>query len=126
MPTNAELGILRVLWKRGPSTVREAHEELSSDRKVGYTTVLKLMQIMADKGLLERTDQGRAHLYRPVESETTSKRGLASDLMERAFDGSARELLMHALGAKTPSAEELAEIRQMLEELKGRLDHIET
>jgi predicted transcriptional regulator len=118
-PTNAELAILRVLWEHGPSTVREAHAALSKSRVMGYTTVLKLMQIMTEKGLLERTEQGRAHVYRPVGAEATAKRDLVGDLMERAFGGSARDLVMHALAAKPASAEELAEIRRMLDDLEA-------
>ncbi|RYG39489.1 BlaI/MecI/CopY family transcriptional regulator [bacterium] len=119
-PTNAELGILRVLWNRGPSTVREAHEDLAQHREIGYTTVLKIMQIMVDKGLLRRTDRGRAHVYQPVGAESAAKRDLVGDLMDRAFGGSARELVMHALAAKPTSAEELAEIRQMLDDMEAK------
>lgn len=119
-PTNAELAILRVLWDRGPSTVRDAHASLSRDREVGYTTVLKLMQIMTEKGLLERTEQGRAHLYRTAGAEVTAKRDLVGDFMDRAFGGSARDLVMHALAAKPASADELAEIRQLLDDLEAR------
>ncbi len=119
-PTNAELGILRVLWKLGPSTVRETHDALSRERELGYTTVLKLMQIMVEKGLLQRVEQGRAHIYRPVATEATAKRDLVGDLMDRAFGGSARELVMHALEAKPASANELAEIRRMLDKMEDR------
>lgn len=119
-PTAAELSILRVLWERGPSTVRETHESLAQSRDLGYTTVLKTMQIMVEKHLLERTEKGRAHLYRPTESEAKAKRSLVGDFMDRAFGGSARELVMHALEAKPASSEELAEIRRMLDELEER------
>jgi BlaI family transcriptional regulator, penicillinase repressor len=119
-PTNAELSILSALWERGPSTVREVQEALGQEREVGYTTVLKLMQIMTDKGLLQRTEQGRAHLYRPVNAEAAAKRDLVGDLMDRAFGGSARDLVMHALAAKPTSAEELAEIRRMLDDMEAR------
>lgn len=119
-PTAAELEILRVLWERGPSTVRETHEAISGSRDVGYTTVLKQMQIMVEKGQLQRTDQGRAHLYRPAGAEATAKRELVGDLMERAFGGSARELVMHALAAKPASAEELAAIREMLDAMETK------
>ncbi|RYG28215.1 BlaI/MecI/CopY family transcriptional regulator [bacterium] len=118
-PTNAELGILRVLWDRGPSTVRETHETLARKRDIGYTTVLKLMQIMTDKGLLRRKEQGRAHVYQPAGNEATAKRDLVGDLMDRAFGGSARELVMHALEAKPASTEELAAIRRMLDEMEA-------
>ncbi|RYG46224.1 BlaI/MecI/CopY family transcriptional regulator [bacterium] len=118
-PTNAELGILRVLWDRGPSTVREAHENLSLQRDIGYTTVLKLMQIMVEKGLLRRTEQGRAHVYQPVGAEAAAKRDLVGDLMDRAFGGSARDLVMHALAAKPTSQEELDDIRKLLDEMEA-------
>lgn len=119
-PTNGELAILSVLWDLGPSTVRETHDALSREREVGYTTVLKLMQIMVDKGLLKREEQGRAHVYQPVAPEATAKRDLVGDLMNRAFGGSARELVMHALEAKPASADELAEIRRMLDQMEKR------
>ena len=118
-PTNAEIGILSVLWERGPSTVREVHEELSRNRDIGYTTVLKLMQIMAEKGLLDRGDQGRAHVYRPRTSETLAKRDLVGDFMDRAFGGSASDLVLHALAAKPASTTELAEIRALLDRLEA-------
>ncbi|CAN5620154.1 BlaI/MecI/CopY family transcriptional regulator [soil metagenome] len=121
-PTRGELDILRVLWERGPSTVREAHEALARGREVGYTTVLKLMQIMVEKGLLKRAEQGRAHVYRPVGAEATAKRDLVGDLMDRAFGGSAHELVMHALTAKPASPEEIAAIRRMLDEMEARHD----
>ena len=118
-PTNAELDILRVLWRRGPSTVRQVHEELSRSRRLGYTTALKLMQIMAQKGLLRRDESRRSHVYRTSESEGQTQRRLAAHLLERGFGGSARKLVMQALSAKRASAEEIAEIRQMLDDLEG-------
>ena len=118
-PTAAGLEILRVLWARGPSTVRDVHGAIAGTRDVGYTTVLKQMQIMAERGQLLRTDHGRAHLYRPAGPEATAKQALVGDLMERAFGGSARELMMHALAAKPASPEELIEIRRMLDELEA-------
>lgn len=119
-PTNAELSILQVLWQRGPSTVREVHEELSKSRDTGYTTVLKLMQIMAEKGSLVRDEEERAHVYRPSQSQELSKRGLVGDLMEKAFGGSAQDLVMHALTAKKASSEDLAAIRKLLDELESK------
>lgn len=121
-PTNAELGILRVLWERGPSSVREAQAVLAQarsneGREVGYTTVLKTMQIMVEKGLLVREERGRAHVYRPAAREEKAKRDLVGDFMERAFGGSARDLVMHALAAKPASSEEIAEIRRMLDRM---------
>lgn len=118
-PTKGELGILRVLWDRGPSSVRETQDALSATREVGYTTVLKTMQIMVEKGLLERTDRGRAHVYRPVGAEAAAKRDLVGDLMDRAFGGSAQELVMHALAAKPASSEELAALRRMLDDMEA-------
>ena len=117
-PTNAELNILSVLWELGPSTVREVHAKFSEAREVGYTTVLKLMQIMVEKGLLQRVDQGRAHVYRPIENESAAKKDLVGDFMDRAFGGSASDLVMHALTAKPATGEEIAEIRRLLDELE--------
>lgn len=119
MPTNAELGILRVLWEQGPRTVREVHDALSRERALGYTTVLKTMQIMVEKALLERSERGKAHVYRPVGAEATAKRSLVGNLMDRAFGGSARDLVMHALAAKPASSAELLEIRKMLDEMEA-------
>lgn len=118
-PTDFELSILQVLWTRGSATVREVHEELSKQRHAGYTTVLKIMQIMSEKGLVERVEQGRAHVYRAAEPPETSRRNLVGDLVERAFGGSASQLVMHALSSKPSSAEELAEIRKLLDELEA-------
>ena len=118
-PTDAELAILRVLWVKGPSTVREVQETLSEQRSSGYTTVLKLLQIMHEKGLVERDESSRSHVYsatRPVEE---TQRQMVDDLMSKAFGGSASELVMRALAAKRATPEELAEIRRLLEELEG-------
>ena len=105
------------MWEKGPSTVRDVHSALSQTRDIGYTTVLKLMQIMVEKGLLDRGDQGRAHVYRPRHSEDSAKKNLVGDFMDRAFGGSASELVMHALTAKPASAAELSEIRELLDRL---------
>ena len=118
-PTTAELAILRVLWDRGESTVRETHDVLGRAREIGYTTVLKTMQIMVDKGLLQREEKGRAHTYRPSSAESAAKRDLVGDLLDRAFGGSASDLVMHALAAKPASTEELDEIRRMLDALEA-------
>jgi predicted transcriptional regulator len=118
-PTNAELEILQVLWERGPSTVRQIHDELSRRRKTGYTTTLKLMQIMTQKGLLERDESSRTHLYRDAQTREKTQRQLVKNLMHRAFDGSAAGLVMQALSAERTSAEELAEIRRLLDEIEG-------
>ena len=117
-PTDAELAILRVLWERGPSTVREVHEVLNKDEQgSGYTTVLKLMQLMAQKGLLLRDESQRSHVYRAASAETQTQGRLVGDLMERAFAGSAAQLVQRALSVKRSSPEELAEIRALLDEL---------
>jgi BlaI family transcriptional regulator, penicillinase repressor len=119
-PTDAELAILRVLWAGGPSTVREVHEVLARERSVGYTTVLKLLQIMTEKGLVLRNETERAHVYRATHSEEQSQRRLLQDLLERAFGGSAQKLVMQALTTKPASPEELAEIRRLLDDLEGK------
>jgi BlaI family transcriptional regulator, penicillinase repressor len=118
-PTDAELAILRVLWCRGPSTVREVQAELGGEQATGYTTVLKLMQIMTEKGLLSRTGAGRAHVYAPSQSEEQAQRRLVVDLLDRAFGGSAQQLVLRALTARSATPEELSEIRKLLDELEG-------
>ena len=117
-PTDAELEILKVLWRRGPSTVREVFETLGESKTTGYTTVLKTMQIMADKGLVVRDESERAHRYEPAAPEDETQRRLVGDLLRRAFDGSAKKLVMQALSTERASAEELSEIRRMLDELE--------
>lgn len=117
-PTDAELEILKVLWRRGPSTVREVFEALSEARGTGYTTVLKLMQIMADKGLVKRDERERAHRYEPALAEDETQRQLLGDLLRKAFDGSAKNLVLQALSSERATASELAEIRRMLDELE--------
>src|SRR5919112_2365588 len=119
-PTDAEIEILKVLWRRGPSTVREVFDALSERRGTGYTTVLKLMQIMAEKGLVTRDETARAHLYAPAHEEGETQSRLVGDLVRKAFDGSARNLVLHALSTERASKEELSEIRQMLDELERR------
>jgi len=113
-PTASELEILHVLWERGPSTVREVHQALNEKRPMGYTSVLKLMQIMTAKGTVRRNEQQRAHVYEAVQPEESTKRQLARDVIERVFDGSASELLMHALAGREASKEELEEMRRLL------------
>jgi BlaI family transcriptional regulator, penicillinase repressor len=116
-PTDAELAILRVLWKRGPATVRQIHEELSRTKETGYTTVLKFLQIMIEKGLVTRHESQRTHVYAAACSEDQTQRQLVGDMLDRAFGGSARKLIMHALSAKAASPEEIAEIRKLLDEM---------
>jgi predicted transcriptional regulator len=118
-PTDAELAILNVLWERGPCTVRDVHEELAKTHDSGYTTVLKTMQIMTEKGLVTRDESQRAHVYFAKQSEQRTQRQLLSDLMERAFGGSPTKLVMQALSARKTSAEELTAIREMLDRLEG-------
>ena len=118
-PTDAELSILRVLWRRGPSTVRQVYEEWNARQPTGYTTVLKLMQIMVEKGLLKRDDTERSHVYRATLAEEETQRQLVGHLLERAFSGSAQKLVMQALSAKKATPEELAEIRRLLDQMEG-------
>lgn len=118
-PTDAELEILNVLWSRGPSTVREVHEELSRNKPTQYTTTLKLMQIMAEKGLLRRDESQRSHVYSACEPRERTQKQIAGHLLERAFGGSARNLLMGALSAKKASRRELDEIRKLLDEYEA-------
>jgi predicted transcriptional regulator len=118
-PTDAELSILRVLWKRGPSTVRQVHDVLSQDRPTAYTTALKLLQIMIDKGLVARDERDRTHVYHPRLSEEQTQRQLIGDLLDRAFGGSSSKLVMQALATRKASAEELGEIRRLLDGNKG-------
>lgn len=115
-PTEAELAILRVLWDRGPSTVRQVHDVLAPSRESGYTTTLKFMQLMTDKGMLVREEAGRVHLYRAAYAREATQQRLIVDLLERAFGGSSAKLVIQALTAKPASAEELREIRQLLDE----------
>ena len=116
-PTDSELAILRVLWDRGPSTVRHVNEALSENtREIGYTTTLKLMQIMAEKGLVTRDETARTHVYTSRWSQDLTQRQLVSDLMDRAFGGSAAALVMQALSAQPASPEEIEDIRKLINE----------
>jgi len=121
-PTDAELAILRVIWRLGPSTVREIHDEmLKGQPRLGYTTVLKLLQIMTEKGLVERDESRRAHVYSGSASAESTQRMLVADLADRAFGGSATQLVMRALSGRKASPKELAEIRELLDALeRGR------
>ena len=116
-PTDAELAILRVLWDRGPSTVREVAEMLG--REEGYTTVLKLLQIMTEKKLVLRDESQRTHVYRAAYSEDQTQKHLVSDLISKAFDGSAAKLVLQALASGDASAEELDEIRRLIDQHRG-------
>ena len=117
-PTDAELAILRVLWERGPSTVRHVHETLSDTRETGYTTTLKLMQIMADKGLVTRDESSRTHVYEARVSQEQTQRQLVNDLVDRAFGGSAAELVLRALSTRKTTDKELREIRRLIDEAR--------
>jgi predicted transcriptional regulator len=119
-PTDSELGILRVLWDRGPSTVREVHEALQDGS--GYTTVLKLMQIMTEKGLVVRDESQRAHVYSARATQEKTQRQLVTDLVDRAFGGSPAQLAMQALSTKKTSPEELAELRRLLDSLDKEVE----
>jgi predicted transcriptional regulator len=115
-PTDGELEILRVLWERGPSTVRQVHEALVGTRETGYTTTLKLMQIMADKRLVDRDESARTHVYTASLSAEHTQRQLLDDLVERAFGGSSAQLVLRALSTGTTSDEELREIRKLIDD----------
>jgi BlaI family transcriptional regulator, penicillinase repressor len=115
-PTDAELEILTVLWSRGPSTVREVHESINKRKPAQYSTVLKFMQIMAEKGLVRRNEKQRAHVYEAAQPREWTQQRLAGDLLQRAFGGSAKNLLMGALSARKASKQELAELRKILDE----------
>lgn len=115
-PTDAELEILRVLWEQGPTTVRHVHEALARTRDTGYTTTLKLMQIMADKGLVTRDESARTHIYEARVSQEHTQRQLVNDLVDRAFGGSAAELVLRALSSHKTSDKELLEIRKLIDE----------
>jgi predicted transcriptional regulator len=115
-PTDAELAILRVLWNRGPSTVREVHDIAARDRSLAYTTTLKLLQIMTEKGLTVRTEEGRSHIYAASLGEQETQRRLLDDLVDRAFAGSAAKLVMQALDTRPASAAERREIQRLIQE----------
>ena len=119
-PTDAELAILRVLWDRGPSTVRDVTEALQAERGTGYTTALKLLQIMIEKGLVVRDDSQRTHVYQAVAPAEETQRQLVGDLLERALRGSAQQLVLQALSSKQASRAELAEIRKLIDEMEQK------
>jgi predicted transcriptional regulator len=119
-PTASELEILRVLWARGPSTVREVYEALREQKSLGYTTVLKLLQIMTAKGTVRRNEDQRAHVYEACQPATETKRQLVGDVLKRVFEGSASELMIHALDGRRTSKQELEELRRLLDEYEGR------
>ena len=118
MPTDAELDILAVMWRRGPSTVREVHDDLGKD--AGYTTTLKQMQMMTDKGLLVRSERFRCHVYEAAVPKEVTRKQIAGDLLKRAFDGSARNWMLGALSAQPATREELNEILAVLRDFEKR------
>jgi predicted transcriptional regulator len=121
-PTESELEILNILWQKGPSTVREVHEVLEKSKDAGYTTTLKLMQIMHEKGLLERNTDSKTHIYKASVSQKQTQGQILQRLIDTAFNGSASQLVMQALGNHKASKEELEQIRQYLEQMEGKKD----
>ena len=119
-PTESEVEILSVLWANGPSTVREVHDQLKKSRSIGYTTVLKLMQIMFEKNLLLRDDSQRSHVYRPRQKAEKTQKTLVKHMLSRVFSGSVENLVVQALSAKKATPEELAQIRRMLDEMEDQ------
>ena len=118
-PTEVELQILRVLWERGPSTVRQVHNALGAAKDTNYSTTVKMLSVMLDKGLVKRDETVRPLLYRPVRSQQTTQRNMLRDLVQRAYGGSAGSLVLQALSTQRATPEELAEIRLLLDELEG-------
>ena len=118
-PTDAECNILSIIWDRGTATVREVYEELSQRQKVGYTTVLKFMQIMTEKGLLERDTSVRPQVFKPAREKSEVQRDMVGDLLDRAFGGSTESLVLGALSSRPSTPEEIAKIRQFLDEMEG-------
>lgn len=119
-PTEVELELLRVLWDKGAATVREMFEVISQQRALGYTSVLKMLQIMTEKGLVEREEAGKAHIYRATASQEETQSQMLRDLSERLFAGSAAQLAMHALSMEPATAEELEEIRKIIRQKKEK------
>jgi BlaI family penicillinase repressor len=117
-PTDAELEILTVLWSRGPSTVRDIHETIAVRKPTQYTTVLKMLQIMSEKGLVKRDEEQRAHVYQAARPREWTQKQLAGDLLQRGFEGSAARLMQGALSARKTSKAELAELRKLLEDFE--------
>lgn len=119
-PTEAELAILRVLWRLGPCTVREVHDNLNRKEPTGYTTALKLLQVMHSKGLVERDDSQRAHIYRPTRSKDHTQRQFVKDIVQRVFEGSASQLVLQALGeGESASTEEIAAIKALIDRMEN-------
>jgi BlaI family transcriptional regulator, penicillinase repressor len=119
-PTEGELELLGILWDRGPSTVRDVHDQISRRRPLGYTSVLKLLQIMTDKGLVEREESGKAHIYRPVATQNETQNQLLRDISERLFAGSAAQLALHALALEPVNDQELEALRHLIDQKRHR------
>ena len=119
-PTPSELEILQVLWSRGPSTVREVHQVISATKQVGYTSILKFLQIMTAKGIVKRSEDQRAHVYEACEPAEKTKQQFAMDVMQRVFKGSASQLMLHALAGRHGSKEEIRELRNLLDEYERK------
>lgn len=119
-PTEGELELLRILWDLGPSTVRDIHQEISSHRPLGYTSVLKLLQIMTEKGLVEREEAGKAHIYRAAAEQHETQDQMVRDISDRLFSGSAAQLAMHALALEPVNDQELEELRNLIEQKRQR------
>lgn len=119
VPTEVELAILDVLWQRGPSTVRQIHDVLKHERGTGYSTTLKMVQVMTDKGLLHKDDSQRPQVYTPAQQQEQTQLQLVDDLIQKGFGGSAMKLVLRAASAKRISADELAEVRRLLDQAKG-------
>lgn len=117
-PTDSELEVLALIWQQGPLTVRQVHDQIKESRNIGYTTTLKIMQIMFEKGMLERSKLGKTHLYDAVESQHQTQDGLVNKMVKTAFHGSAKDLIMQALGSAKASKAELEEIREYLDKLE--------
>jgi predicted transcriptional regulator len=120
-PTEGELELLRILWDRGPSTVRDLYQEINTTRALGYTSVLKLLQIMTEKGLVEREESGKAHIYHPAATQNETQDQLVRDISERLFAGSAAQLAMHALALEPVNDQELEALRSLIEQKRHRL-----
>ncbi len=119
-PTASELEILRILWAQGPCTVKQVHEALGEERAVGYTSVLKFLQIMTTKGLVRRNEAQRAHIYEAQHAASEMKRQLAGDVLRKVFGGSASELMMHALDGRATSKQELEDLRRLLDKYEDK------
>ena len=120
-PTEGELELLRILWDRGPSTVRDIHQDINTKRALGYTSVLKLLQIMTEKGLVEREESGKAHIYHPAASQNETQDQLVRDMSERLFAGSAAQLAMHALALESVNDQELEALRNLIDQKRQSL-----